>query len=385
MSSHQQETKAIHVGQEPEQWSHREVVPPISLATTFKQPRPGEATSYEYGRSGNPTRCCLEKCLASLENAEHGFCFSSGLASITTLTYLLKSGDHIISGDDIYGGTNRLFQKCAARMGLTTTFVDARDVKNIAKALQPNTRLIWMETPTNPTMKLADIKAIADYVKTLDNVILAVDNTFMSPYFQKPLDLGADIVLHSISKYINGHSDVIMGVIMTRREDLAERIRFFQNALGAVPSPFDCFLVNRGVKTLAVRMECHQRNGLEIAKYLESHPKVAKVYHPGLPSHPQHELHKKQCSGSSGMISFEIKGGKKEASDFVANLEIFTLAESLGGIESLIEIPSLMTHTSVPLEQRKQLGISDSLVRVSVGIESIQDLIADMDQAFAKI
>ncbi|UYV69393.1 CTH [Cordylochernes scorpioides] len=402
------DTLAIHEGQEPSQWTHKAVIPPICMSTTFEQYAPADHAGYEYSRSGNPTRNCLERAIAALESAKYGIdvlnmmydswlyhgylrlkvniwvgvlpglCFSSGLAATATLTHLLKSGDHIISFDDVYGGTNRYYRRCASNYNLETTFVDARDPENVKNALRPNTKMVWMETPTNPTMKLVDIKAVAAIVKEHSNAVLVVDNTFMSPYFQKPLMLGADIVMHSVSKYINGHSDVIMGTIATNNIDLYEKIKFLQNALGAIPSPFDSYLVNRGLKTLHVRMERHQENGLAVARHLEKHPAVERVLHPGLPSHPQHSLALRQCSGFSGMVSVYLHG---QANEFVRRLQLFTLAESLGSIESLVEIPSLMTHMSVPEEQRKELGITDNLVRLSVGLEAKEDLLADLDQA----
>ncbi|XP_050726452.1 cystathionine gamma-lyase-like [Eriocheir sinensis] len=379
-------TRAIHEGNEPEQWRHMAVVPPISMSTTFKQDGPGDFRFYEYGRSGNPTRDCLEKCLASIENAKFGLSFASGLAATTTITHLLSSGDHIVSMDDLYGGTNRYFRNIASRMGIELDFVDAVDPKNVQNAMKPNTKMVWIETPTNPTLKVVDIAAVAAIVKKHGCSFLVVDNTFMSPYFQRPLDLGADLVMSSITKYINGHTDVIMGCVCTSREDLHERLRFLQNAIGPVPSPFDCFLVNRSIKTLALRMEKHMENGLAVAKFLESHPCVEKVIHPGLPSHPQHELFKRQCFGHSGMLSFYIKGNNLEASKkFFKQLKVFTLAESLGGYESLCELPSVMTHASVPKEMRDQLGITDGLIRVSCGLESAEDLIKDLDQALRAV
>ncbi|RWS06126.1 cystathionine gamma-lyase-like protein [Dinothrombium tinctorium] len=378
-------TTAIHAGQDPKQWSSLAIIPPISLSTTFQQPSPAKPVEFEYSRSGNPTRKCLEECLAALEGAKYGkhdgLTFSSGLAATVSVTHLLKAGDHIVCGDDVYGGTNRYFRTCASELGIEVTFVDARNTDNVKKAIKENTRMVWMETPTNPTMKLCDIEEIADHVKQLSNVFLVVDNTFMSSYFQQPLALGADISMHSLTKYMNGHADVIMGAIMTNREDLYERLKYLQNSLGTVPSPFDCFLVNRGLKTLHVRMEQHMKNGLEVAKFLEKHDMVRKVLHPGLKSHPQHELALRQCSGFSGMVSFSINGGLKEAKTFIKSLKLFILAESLGGIESLVEIPSIMTHASVPAEHRKALGIDDGFIRLSVGIEETQDLIEDLKQA----
>jgi len=374
-------TRAIHVGQDPSKWNHRAIIPPISLSTTFEQFSPGNYAEYEYSRSGNPTRKCLEECIASLENADYALAFASGLAATVSLTHLLQHGDHIVCFDDLYGGTNRYFRTCASRMGIEVSFVDMRSIDNVRKAMQKNTKMIWIETPTNPTMKLVDIQGVSDLLKQHPGIISVVDNTFMSSYFQKPLNLGAHVSMHSLTKYMNGHSDVCMGAIATSDKDIYEKMKYLQNSLGTVPSPFDCYLVNRGLKTLHIRMERHMENGLAVATFLENHKNVEQVIFPGLPSHPQHELAKRQCSGFSGMVSFYIKGGLPEAQKFIKNLRIFHLAESLGCIESLVEIPSLMTHASVPAEQRQVLGISDTLIRLSIGIESIKDLIEDLDQA----
>ncbi|KAF0311425.1 Cystathionine gamma-lyase [Amphibalanus amphitrite] len=332
-------TRACHVGQEPEQWTSMAVVPPISMATTFKQDAPAEHRGFEYSRSGNPTRDAMEKCFASLEKAKYGMAFASGLAATTTIVHMLSSGDHIVSMDDLYGGTNRYLSKVACRMGVQATFVDASDPQKVADAITDKTRLVWVESPTNPTMKLVDIAAMAAVVKKHPNVRLVVDNTFMSSYCQQPLTLGADIVMHSATKYMNGHTDVVMGLVATNREDVHEQLRFLQNAIGPVPSPFDCFMVNRSLKTLALRMRQHGASSVAVAKFLESHPAVEKVLHPGLPSHPQHELARRQTMGCSGMFSFYIKGGLTESRAFFKNIKIITLAESLGGYESLAELP----------------------------------------------
>ncbi|XP_035217835.1 cystathionine gamma-lyase-like [Stegodyphus dumicola] len=377
-------TRAIHAGQNPEKWNHRAVIPPISLATTFQQFAPAQHAGFEYSRSGNPTRQSLEECLASLESAKYALCFASGLATTLSLIHLLQSGEHVVCFDDLYGGTNRYFRTCASKMGIEVTFVDMRDVKSVENAIQHNTKMIWIETPTNPTMKMVDIEEVCKLLKHYPGIISVVDNTFMSSYFQKPLTLGADIVMHSLTKYMNGHSDVVMGAIATNNEEIYKQMKYFQNSLGTVPSPFDCFLVNRGLKTLHLRMERHMQNAMAIAEFLEKHPAVEKVIYPGLKSYPQYELAKKQCTGFSGMVSFYLKGSLKEAKIFVGNLKVFLLAESLGSVESLAEIPSLMTHASVPKEQREQLGISDNLVRLSVGIEEETDLIADLNQALQK-
>merc|ERR1712121_442465 len=342
------------------------VVPPISLSTTFKQDAPADFKMYEYGRSGNPTRDTLEKCLASLDGAEHACVFASGLATSTTITHLLNAGDHIISMDDVYGGTNRYFRKVASRMNIETTFVDATNPSNIEAAIKPNTKMVWIETPTNPTLKVVDIRAVADITKKHKDIFLVVDNTFESAYFQRPLELGADVSYYSLTKYMNGHTDVIMGAACTNNDELHEKLRFLQNAIGPVPSPFDCYLVNRSLKTLRVRMEEHQRNSLIVGKYLEGHPAVLKVIPPGLPSHPQHEVVKRQNYGHSGMMSFYLKGGLNESKNFLSALKVITLAESLGGYESLAELPYSMTHASIEEKERVALGVTDNLIRLSV-------------------
>merc|ERR1712212_255614 len=376
-------TKALHAGQEPEQWNSMAGVPPISLSTTFKQDAPADFKKYEYGRSGNPTRDVLEQCLASLDGAKHAMTFASGLAATTALTHILSAGDHIVSMDGVYGGTNRYFRKCASRMGIETSFVDATNPENVAAAIKPNTKMVWVETPTNPTLKVVDIRAVADITKKHEDIFLVVDSTFLSSYFQRPLELGADIVMHSLTKYMNGHTDVIMGAACTNSDELGEKLRFLQNAIGPVPSPFDCFLVNRSLKTLKIRMEEHQKNALIVGKWLEKHPSVISVRHPGLPSHPQHELVKRQCYGHSGIMSFYIKGGLEESKNFLSALKVVTLAESLGGYESLAELPYLMTHASIEESERIAYGITNNLIRVSVGLESPEDIIADLDQALA--
>lgn len=379
---YQFETNAIHAGQEPEQWTSRAVVPPISMSTTFKQFGPGETAGYDYGRSGNPTRIALETCLASLEKAKYACTFSSGLATLTTLSYLLKSGDQILSVDDVYGGSNRFFQNCSSRMGIEIGFVDMLDLDKVKAAFTPNTAMVWIETPTNPTLKLIDIVSVCKLAKQHNpNIIVVVDNTFASSYFQNPLELGVDIVMHSLTKYMNGHSDVIMGAIMLNDDNLYKRMNFLQNSCGAVPSPFDCFLVNRGLKTLGLRMREHQSNGLKIATALSSHPKIEKVIYPGLESHPQHELYKRQMKGFGGMIAFYIKGDLAAASLFMKSLKLVTLAESLGGYESLVEHPALMTHASVPAAQRAELGINDNFIRMSIGLENVDDLLNDINNA----
>ncbi|CAF3454900.1 unnamed protein product [Rotaria sp. Silwood1] len=378
------ETNAICVGQEAEQWPGHAVIPPISMATTFKQLEPGKPVLYEYSRCGNPTRQCLEECLASLEKAKYALTFSSGLGATTTLMFMLKSGDHIVSIDDVYGGTGRLFRQCMSQMGVESSFIDmSTDPSSITNHLKSTTRLVWIETPTNPLLKLADIEHISTIVhKYNSKIMVLVDNTFATPYYQRPLELGVDLVLHSLTKYMNGHSDVIMGCLMMNDEELYKQLSFLQYAIGAVPSPFDCYLVNRGLKTLAVRMKQHMSSALRIAKYLEQHQYVERVIYPALESHPQYDLYKKQMSGFSGMISIYLKGDEVDKSKrFLKHLKLFTTAESLGGYESLIELPAIMTHASVPEEYRRQLGITDGLIRISVGLEHTQDLIDDIETA----
>ncbi|XP_050549047.1 cystathionine gamma-lyase [Daktulosphaira vitifoliae] len=375
-------TKAIHAGQNPDKWTFRNVIPPISMTTTFKQIAPAKHYGFEYGRSGNPSRSVLQECIAALEDAKYCLTYSSGLGATTAVAHLLKSGDHVLAGDDMYGGTNRYFSKVASKFGITMTLVDFTKDVNMEKMILPETKLVWMESPTNPCLRVIDLEKISNLIhKIRKDIIILVDNTFLTSYFQKPLTLGADLVLYSCSKYLNGHSDVIMGAVVTNRSDLYEDLAFNQNSLGIIPSPFDCFLVNRGLKTLHVRMKEHQKNGLAVAQFLEQHPLVEKTLHPGLPSHPQHNIALRQFSGFSGMVSFYIKGGLKEATKFLQSIKIFCLAESLGGYESLADHPALMTHASVPENERAFLGITDNLIRLSVGLESEQDLIADLDQA----
>ncbi|CCI44051.1 unnamed protein product [Albugo candida] len=383
-------TVAIHAGQEPYA-STGAVTTPISLATTFAQASPGvkkgldDATSFgngwEYSRTGNPTRGSFERAIAATENGKFAVAFSSGMAAITAVIHLLKGGDEVICSDDVYGGTRRYFDKIAAvNYGMSFDFIDTTDSVAVDTRVVKNTKMIWVESPTNPTLKISDIQAIAAIAKKW-KVLLVVDNTFMSPYFQNPLDLGADIVVHSVTKYINGHSDVVMGVIITNDAEINARLRFIQNGLGAVPSPFDSYLALRGLKTLHVRMEAHAKNAQIVAEFLECHQNVEKVYYPGLPSHPQHEIAKKQAKGFGGMITFYIKGGIEQARIFLEKLKIFTLAESLGAVESLAESPAIMTHASIPLEKRQKLGISDNLIRLSVGIEHEVDIVEDLRQA----
>ncbi|KAH0550701.1 cystathionine gamma-lyase [Cotesia glomerata] len=372
-------TKAIHAGQDPLQWNHCPVVGPLVMSTTFRQDDAAEHRGYEYGRSGNPTRNMLETCLAAIENGKHALTFASGLGANTALGALLESGDHILSVDDVYGGTSRYFRTCLSRNKIEITFADGTNVKNFVNSVKENTKMVWIETPTNPLLKIIDIRAIVDAVKAIrPDIIVVVDNTFLTCYFQKPLELGADCVLYSLTKYMNGHSDIVMGAIIVRSDELEKRLRFLQNALGIVPSPFDCSQVSRSLKTLEVRMKQHMVAGLAVAEFLESHPQVTRVFHPLLPSHPQYEIAKKQMSGHSGMVTFYLKGDSRK---FLKALKIFMIAESLGGYESLAELPSVMTHASLTQEARDELGINDQLIRLSVGLETQSDLIADLEQA----
>jgi cystathionine gamma-lyase len=376
-------TRAIHAGQDPDPTTGAVMVP-IYQTSTYAQESPGKHRGYEYSRTDNPTRTAYQACVASLEGGKHALAFASGLATTDAILHLLKPGDHVLCGDDVYGGTFRIFDKVFKNLGIEFSFVDFSDPKAAEVAFRPNTRLLWLETPTNPMLKIFDIKTLTGMAQSR-GVISVVDNTFMSSYFQKPLALGADIVVHSVTKYMNGHSDVVGGVLVTDRDDLYERLKFLQNAIGAVPSPMDCFLVMRGLKTLHVRMERHEQNALKIAQFLESHSKVERVIYPGLKSHPQHDIARKQMSGFGGMITFFIRGGLTEARKFLENVKLFTLAESLGGVESLIEHPAIMTHASIPAESRKTLGIHDNLIRISVGIEDGADLVRDLERAFSAI
>ena len=376
-------TLAIHAGQAPDPTTGA-VMTPIYQTSTYAQESVGKHKGYEYSRTDNPTRTAYQNCVAALEGAQHALAFSSGLATTDAILHTLRAGDHVISCDDVYGGTFRIFDKVFKKMGIEFTFVDLSQLKTAEAAFRPNTKLLWMESPTNPMLKILDLPRLCEMARQR-GVVSVVDNTFMSSYFQKPLALGADLVVHSVTKYMNGHSDVIGGVLATNRTDLYQELKFLQNAIGAVPAPMDCFLVMRGLKTLHVRMERHAENAIQIAQFLENHPKVEKVIYPGLPSHPQHLLAKKQMTGFGGMITFFLRGELPEAKQFLERLTLFTLAESLGGVESLIEHPALMTHASIPAETRKQLGIHDNLIRISVGIEDIRDLTADLNQALQSI
>lgn len=377
------ETRAIHDGQEPDAKTGAVAVP-VYQTSTYQQDAIGKDRGFEYSRTGNPTRSALEEAMASLEEGCYGLAFASGLAATTAVISILKKGDHVVVGDDIYGGTYRLFEKVFKKWGLNVTYVPVDKPKEFAEAITKKTKLIWVETPTNPLLKLVDISAVAKIAKE-NNILLAVDNTFASSYAQKPLLLGADIVVHSTTKYLAGHSDLVGGAVVVKDEKVYEDIKFYQNAAGAVPGPWDVWLTLRGIKTLAVRLDRHQENALYLARFLEKHPKVSKVFYPGLTSHNQHKLAKKQMSGFGGMISIEIKGGVAEVETFISNLKIFLLAESLGGVESLISYPSRMTHASIPEKERLARGITASLVRLSVGIENKLDLKQDLQQALKKI
>ena len=373
-------TKAIHCGNEPDS-KFGGVAPAIDLSTTFAQPYPGKPVCFDYARCGNPTRLALERNLASLENAKYSFALNSGCSALLSIMNLLSSGDHVLCVDDVYGGTQRYMRRILGeRQGISVDFVDFSDLSVVRKSVKPNTKVVWAETPTNPTLKICDIAGIAKICKE-KKALLVVDNTFLTPYLQNPLDLGADMVVHSITKYIGGHSDVVMGAIMLNDKALYDRLFFTIKSIGSGASPFDCYLALRGSKTLHVRVERAMQNAQKIADYLEKHSKVARVIYPGLKSHPQFELNKKQSRGPGAMISFYIKGDINTAERFLRAVKIFTLAESLGGVESLIENPALMTHFSVPPEQRKILGIEDNFIRISVGIEEVKDLLEDIKQA----
>jgi cystathionine beta-lyase/cystathionine gamma-synthase len=377
------DTAAIHAGQYPDP-STGAVITPIYANSTYVQEAPGVHKGYDYGRSHNPTRFAFERAIAALENGKAGFAFASGLAATATVLEILSHGAHIVATNDLYGGTYRLFERVRKpSANLKITYVDPRKPEDFVAAITPETKMVWIETPTNPLLKLADIAAIAAAAKKR-GILSVVDNTFASPWTQNPLDLGADIVVHSATKYIGGHSDIIGGVVVTSDPALAEKLTFLQNAIGSIASPFDCFLMHRGIKTLGIRMQRHSANALALAQWLEKQPDVEKVYYPGLPSHSQHDLAKKQMkNGFGGMISMVLKGGLPRATAFLKATKIFTLAESLGGVESLIESPAIMTHASIPAEVRQQAGLVDGLIRISVGIEDIADLQADLTQAFA--
>ncbi|REH56167.1 cystathionine beta-lyase [Tenacibaculum gallaicum] len=378
-------TKTIHGGQQPEEATGA-VMPPIFQTSTYAQSSPGVNKGYAYSRSANPTRTALENAFAALENGTHGFAFSSGLSAIDCVLRTLNPGDEVIAGDDIYGGTYRMFTNMFEKYGLKFRYVDMNEVANVANAISEKTKLIWIETPTNPLMKIADIEKITKAVKTKNAaIVIAVDNTFATPYLQRPLDLGVDIVMHSATKYLGGHSDLVMGALMTKNAELAEQLHFIQFAAGAIAGPMDSFLALRGVKTLHLRMQRHCENGKAVAKYLSAHPKVSEVLYPGLKNHPNHEIAKKQMGAFGGMVSFRLKDESKQAAlTFLENTQLFTLAESLGGVESLVSHPVTMTHASIPETERMKIGITDSLIRLSVGVEDVEDLLADLEQALSK-
>lgn len=379
-------TSSIHTGSEPnlKEGGSGDVVVPIHLSTTFARKKVGNPTGgYEYSRSGNPTRYALEKNLAKLENGGYAFAYSSGLAAITNVLLLLKKGDHIVSIDDVYGGTRRLFTQVFEQFGLEFSFVSFVAGEDLNNHIKPNTKMIWMESPTNPLLKIVDIASVCKKAKS-KNILTVVDNTFASPYLQRPLDLGADVVLHSMTKYIGGHSDAVGGCIVLNDKTLSERIKFLQNAAGAILSPFDSYQILKGIKTLSLRMKKHVENAEAVAKFLAESPEVKKVYYPGLPTHPGYDIAKKQMFGFGGMISFELKGDFKKAIKFIESLKLISIAESLGAVESLIEHPASMTHSAVPKKEREIIGISDGLIRLSVGIEDIEDIIDDLKQAFDK-
>jgi cystathionine gamma-lyase len=374
-------TKAIHAGQEPDPATGA-IMTPIYQTSTYAQQGLGEHKGYEYARTGNPTRTALENCLASLENGQYGLAFASGMAAEHAILSLLNAGDHMIACDDLYGGSYRIFERIMGRYQVRTSYVTASNVQEYERAIRPETRLIWLETPTNPLLRLVDIRAVAE-IAHRHNLLLIVDNTFSSPYFQRPLELGADIVLHSTTKYINGHSDVIGGAVVTNDPQVYESIKFFQNAAGGVPGPHDAWLTLRGIKTLAVRMRQHEENAHIVARFLAEHPRVEKVYYPGLASHPDHELAKRQMRGFGGMVSFQFKGTLADVDKVVRRFQLFTFAESLGGVESLVCHPASMTHGSIPREIREARGLNDTLLRLSIGIEDAEDLLADIEQALA--
>ncbi|QWX83399.1 cystathionine gamma-synthase [Cellulophaga sp. HaHaR_3_176] len=373
-------SKVIHGGQNPDK-AYGAVMPPIYQTSTYAQNTPGDHLGYAYSRSGNPTRSALENSLASIENGNYGMAFGSGMAAIDAILKLLSPGDEVVSTSDLYGGSYRLFKKVFENYGIVFQFIEMEDVDNIEKYISNKTKLLWVETPTNPMMSIIDIKGVVAISKK-HNILLAVDNTFASPYLQQPLDLGADIVMHSATKYLSGHSDVVLGALIVNDKELADKLYFIQNASGAICGPMDSFLALRGIKTLHVRMQRHCENGEKIANYLNAHSKIEKVYWPGFVAHPNHQIAKEQMSGFGGMISFVPKGSSyKDAIKIVESLKLFTLAESLGGVESLVGHPASMTHASIPKEEREKVGVVDSLIRLSVGIEDIDDLISDLEQA----
>jgi cystathionine gamma-lyase len=376
-------TRAIHAGQHPDP-STGAIMTPIYATSTYVQSSPGKHQGYEYSRTQNPTRMAYERCVADLEGGAAGFAFGSGLGGASTVLDLLDSGDHVIAMDDLYGGTYRLFERVRRRSaGLDFTFIDLNDTAALKAALKPNTKMIWAETPTNPMLKLVDLAKLSAFAKK-HGLILVVDNTFCSPMLQRPIEYGADLVLHSATKYLNGHSDMVGGIVVAANDEMAERMGFLQNSVGAVAGPFDSFLAMRGLKTLHLRMQAHCASALDIARWLEKHPAIEKVIYPGLKSHPQHALARRQMDGFGGIISAEVKGGIRAARKMLERCELFALAESLGGVESLIEHPGIMTHASIPPATRKRLGISDGLIRLSVGVEDVEDLRSELSRALSR-
>jgi len=374
-------TKAIHAGQEPDP-STGAIIAPIFQTSTYVQAGLGEHKGFEYSRTQNPTRSALEECMAAIEDGRYGLAFASGMAAESAILSLLSAGEHMVSCDDLYGGSYRIFERVMRRYNVETTYVAAGNIEGYERAIRPNTKMIWLETPTNPLLRLIDIQAIAEIARR-HHLLLVVDNTFASPYFQQPLKLGADIVVHSTTKYLNGHSDIIGGALVLNNEEVYQAIKFYQNAAGGVPSPFDSWLTLRGIKTLAVRMRQHEENAIAVAKFLAEHPRVEKVYYPGLPAHPDYALAKRQMSGFGGMVSFQFKGTYADVDKVVRRFKVFALAESLGGVDSLVCHPASMTHGSIPKDIRESRGLTDTLLRLSVGIEDVDDLLADLEQALA--
>jgi len=375
-------TKAIHAGLKPDPATGA-IMTPVYLTSTYAQSAPGQHKGYEYSRSEHPTRAALERNLAALEGVEYGLAFASGLAAENTVLNLLQAGDHVLATRDLYGGTYRLFEQVWAKVGIEFSYAEGEDIDALARAFRPNTRLLWIETPSNPMLNIVDLQAVCQLAHT-HGALVVVDNTFATPYLQRPFEFGADIVVHSTTKYLGGHSDVVGGALCIRDRSLYEQLKFYQNAVGAVPGPLDCFLVLRGIKTLALRMRQHCENARRIAEYLAQHPEVKQVRYPGLPSHPGHALARRQMSDFGGIVTMELKGGVERAMRFLSRTRLFTLAESLGGVESLMCHPATMTHASIPPEERARIGISDALIRLSVGIEDVDDLIEDLEQAIAQ-
>jgi cystathionine gamma-lyase len=377
------DTKAVRAGISPDPTTGA-IVPPIYQTATYVLPEVGRNLGYDYTRASNPTRTVLESNLAALEGGRHAVAFASGLSAVDACLRLLSAGDHVVCSDDVYGGVSRIFNQILTRYGLTFTYVDSSHADNIREAIRPNTRLIWLETPTNPLLKVTDLEAAAAIAKE-HGILIGVDSTFATPYLLKPLEYGMDIVLHSTTKYLSGHNQLIGGVVITNDDDIFQKVKFIQKSVGAVPSPFDCWLTLLGIKTLHVRMERHCANGMAVAKFLEEHPKVARVSYPGLPSHPQHDIARRQMNGYAGMISFELTGGIPAGRTLMNSVELCSLAESLGAVETMVTHPATMTHAEVPKEEREARGLTDGLVRISVGIEDIDDIIADLEQALAKV